>query len=160
MPTTAFRSLSNPRHPSKLQRAFTLMEVLVVLAIIGLLAGLTISNIGGIFDGAKITTAQLFVQQSMTTSLTTYRIHMGDYPTTAEGLQALLTAPANKADRWHGPYIQGKMPLDPWTEPYQYRCPGTNNKTSYDLYSKGPDKIDGNEDDIRNWDSTPAAVAK
>ncbi len=136
------------------------MEVLVVLAIIGLLAGLAINNIGVIFGGAKITTAQLFVQQSLKTSLTTYRIHMGDYPTTAEGIQALLTAPANKADRWHGPYIEGQMPLDPWVEPYQYRYPGTKNKGSYDLYSKGPDKIDGNEDDIGNWESTPAAVAK
>jgi general secretion pathway protein G len=137
------------------------MEVLVVLAIIGLLAGLAITNIDSIFGGAKITTAQLFVQQSMKTSLTTYRIHMSDYPSTAEGLQALLVAPANKADRWHGPYIEGgKIPVDPWGEPYQYRYPGTKNKTSYDLYSKGPDKIDGNDDDIGNWDPAPAAPGK
>ena len=142
---------------SKIQSAFTLIEILVVLAIIGLLAGLAISNIGGIFGGAQVTTAQLFVKESMKTSLTTYRIHLGDYPTTSEGIMALITAPASKADRWRGPYIEGgKVPLDPWGEPYQYRYPGTKNKTSYDLYSKGPDKVDGNEDDIGNWDTAVA----
>ena len=137
------------------------MEILVVLAIIGLLAGLAITNVESIFGGAKITTAQLFVQQSMKTSLTTYRIQMSDYPSTAEGLQALITAPAAKADRWHGPYIEGnKIPTDPWGEPYQYRYPGTKNKNSYDLYSKGVDKIDGNEDDIGNWEAAPVPAAK
>jgi general secretion pathway protein G len=144
----------------KATRAFTLLEILVVLAIIGLLAGLAISNIGGIFGGAQLTTASLFVKESMKTSLTTYRIHLGDYPTTSEGIMALVTAPANKADRWRGPYIEGgKVPLDPWGEPYQYRYPGTKNKGGYDLYSKGPDKADGTEDDIGNWDAT-AAPAK
>jgi general secretion pathway protein G len=145
--------------PLAARRAFTLLEILVVLAIIGLLAGLAISNVDKIFGSAQVTTAQLFVQQSMKTSLTTYSIQMGGYPSTADGLQALITAPANKADRWRGPYIEGgKVPLDPWGEPYQYRSPGTKNKTSYDLYSKGPDKADGTEDDIGNWDTaaTPA----
>jgi general secretion pathway protein G len=149
------------RRSAQALRAFTLLEILVVLAIIGLLAGLAISNVDKIFGGAQVTTAQLFVQQSMKTSLTTYSIHLGSYPTTAEGLQALITAPANKADRWRGPYIEGgKVPLDPWGEPYQYRSPGTKNKSGYDLYSKGPDRVDGNEDDIGNWDAAAATPAK
>ncbi len=133
---------------------FTLLEILVVLAIIGLLAGLAITNVDKIFGGAQQSTVQLFVRESMKTSLTTYRIHMGDYPASAEGLQALVTRPAAKSDRWFGPYIDGgKIPLDPWGEPYQYAYPGTRNKSSYDLWSKGPDRQTGTEDDIGNWDA-------
>jgi len=134
--------------------AFTLLEIMVVLAIIGLLAGLAITNVDKIFGGAKISTAQIFVRQSMQTALTTYRITVGDYPSTEEGLHALFAAPANKADRWRGPYVAEGTTyplLDPWNEPYQYRYPGTHNKTSYDLWSKGPDHTDGTDDDIGNW---------
>jgi len=136
------------------RRGFTLLEILVVLAIIGLLAGLAITNVDKIFGGAQLSTVQLFVRESMKTSLTTYRIHMGDYPSTAEGLQALVTRPGTKSDRWFGPYIDGgKIPLDPWGEPYQYAYPGTRNKSSYDLWSKGPDRQPGSDDDIGNWDA-------
>lgn len=144
---------------SRRSSGFTLMEILVVLAIIGLLAGLAITNVDSLFGGAKRDTARMFVKQSMKTSLSTYRIHMSDYPSTADGLQALITAPAAKADRWHGPYIEGgKLPEDPWGQLYVYRYPGTKNKGSYDLYSKGPDGVDGNEDDVGNWDDAPAAA--
>lgn len=137
-----------------------MLELLVVLGILALLATLAITNVTGIFGDAQSRTADLFVKQSAKTSLFTYRLHMGDYPSTAEGLQALVTAPGNKSDRWRGPYIEGsKLPLDPWGEPYQYRYPGTKNKNGYDLWSKGPDKIDGNEDDVGNWDKD-AAPAK
>lgn len=137
-------------------RGFTLLEILVVLAIIGLVAGLAISKVGGIFDGAKIKTAQLFVNTSVKTPLTTYKIHMSDFPSTSEGLQALADRPAQRGDRWMGPYIEGsKVPTDPWDEPYQYAYPGTHNKGSYDIWSKGPDKQSGTEDDIGNWDSAP-----
>jgi general secretion pathway protein G len=131
--------------------AFTLLEILVVLAIIGLLVSLAVSNIDKIFGDAKASTAELFVKESMKIPLTTYRINMGDFPSTAEGLQALVSPPSGKADRWKGPYLQdGKLPKDPWGRDYQYRYPGTHNKTSYDLYSFGPE---GQENDkvIGNW---------
>jgi general secretion pathway protein G len=138
----------------RFQRGFTLMEILVVIAIIAILATLAISNIGTLFGSAQTQSAQIFVTQTLKTGLTTYRIQVGSYPTTAEGLQALITAPPGKEDKWHGPYVDvtgGKIPLDPWKEPYQYAYPGKHNKTGYDLWSKGPDQTDGTEDDIGNW---------
>jgi general secretion pathway protein G len=132
--------------------AFTLLEILVVLAIVGMLVGLAVTNVDKIFGTSQKDITKLFVNQSMQAPLTVYKIHMGDYPTTAEGLQALITPPANKADRWRGPYLQeSKLPTDPWGEPYQYRYPGVKNPDRYDLWSKGPDKTDGTEDDIGNW---------
>ena len=136
-------------------RAFTLLEILVVLAIIGLLAGLAITNVDKIFGGAQVKTTQLQVRESMRTPLTAYRIAMGDYPSTAEGLQALITPPGGKTDRWTGPYVSepAKVPVDHWGEPLQYAYPGSRNKGSYDLWSKGPDKQSGTADDIGNWDT-------
>jgi len=132
--------------------AFTLLEILVVLAIIGLLASLVITNVGNIFGNKQKDVTKLFVTQSIQLPLTAYKIDMGDYPSTAEGLQALIAAPAGKAERWRGPYLQdGKLPVDTWGESYQYRFPGTHNKNGYDVWSKGPDKTDGTDDDIGNW---------
>ncbi|WP_255558689.1 type II secretion system major pseudopilin GspG [Horticoccus luteus] len=138
---------------SRSRSAFTLLEILVALAILGLLVGLAVVKTDTIFGGAQVTTAKLFVNESMATPLTTYRLQMGDYPSTAEGIQALITPPQGKADRWHGPYIQArgdKQPLDPWGHPYQYRYPGTHNKNSYDVFSLGPDGTES-DDDIGNW---------
>lgn len=136
------------------RRAFTLLEILVVLAIIGLLVGLAVTKVGGIFGAKQEDIARLFVNSSVKTPLTAYRIDMGGYPSTAEGLQALVTAPQGKADSWKGPYIEaqgGKLPVDPWQEPYVYRFPGVKNKDGFDLYSKGADKTEGTPDDIGNW---------
>ena len=139
-----------------------MMELLVVLGILALLAGLAITNVAGIFGGAQESTAKLFVRESLKSPLFTYNLRMGGYPTTAEGLQALITPPADKADRWGTqPYLEpAKIPLDPWGEPYQYASPGTHNKTTYDLWSKGPDKISGTDDDIGNWDPPTTAAPK
>jgi len=138
----------------RLRRGFTLLEILLALALLGLLAGVLITNTGNIFGQGQEATARIFVNDSMKIALTRYRMDVGDYPSTSEGLAALVTAPGNKAERWRGPYVEapgGKIPLDPWGEPYRYRYPGTKNKGSYDLYSTGPDKSDGTEDDIGNW---------
>ena len=136
------------------RRAFTLLEILVVLAIIGLLVGLAVTKVGGVFSAKQEDIARLFVQASIKTPLTAYRIDMGDYPSTEEGLQALLTSPQNKGDHWRGPYLDvsgNKLPVDPWQEPYAYRYPGVKNKGGFDIYSKGPDKTEGTPDDIGNW---------
>ncbi|HEY0945520.1 MAG TPA: type II secretion system major pseudopilin GspG [Opitutaceae bacterium] len=149
--STSFRR-SSLRRLQRARAAFTLLEILIVLAIIGLLVGLAVSKFENIFGSSQQEVARLFVGQSMKLPLTSYRLHMGDYPSTAEGLQSLVSAPANKADRWRGPYIDGsKVPLDPWQEPYVYRYPGAKNKGGYDLFSKGPDKQEDTADDIGNW---------
>lgn len=129
-----------------------MLEILVVIAIMLLLVGLAVSNVQNFFGGAQTDVVKVFVSSSMKTPLTAFRMDMGDYPSTAEGLQALATAPQSRGDKWRGPYVaDGKIPNDPWGEKYQYRYPGQRNKGSYDIWSKGPDKQDGTADDIGNW---------
>jgi len=125
---------------------------MIALAILALLVGLAVTNLDTVFGNAQGTTAKLFVSEAVKLPLTSYRIAMGDYPSTAEGLQALVAAPASKTEQWRGPYLaDGKIPPDPWGEPYVYRYPGVKNKTGYDIFSKGPDKTEGTADDIGNW---------
>jgi general secretion pathway protein G len=135
-------------------RGLTLIEILVVLAIIGLLVGVLVTNTDKIFGRSQVAVAGIFVRESIKVPLISYRRDVGDYPTTAEGMQALVTAPASRADRWHGPYLESngnKLPVDPWGEPYQYRYPGTKNNGGYDVFSKGPDHQPDTPDDIGNW---------
>ncbi len=135
-------------------RAFTLLEIIVMVGILALLATLLITKTEGIFGNSQKTIAKIFVQDSLKTSLERYRMDLGSFPSTSEGLAVLMSAPANAAGNWRGPYADtpgGKPPMDPWGEPYQYRSPGTHNKGSYDLFSKGPDKTEGTDDDIGNW---------
>jgi general secretion pathway protein G len=148
------RRSSFPSRPRRSLAGLTLIEILVVLAIIGLLVGVLVTKTDKIFGSSQVAVAGIFVRESSKIPLTTYKHDIGDYPTTAEGLQALVVAPASRADRWRGPYMEttgGKMPSDPWGEPYQYRFPGTKNPGGYDLYSKGPDHQADTADDIGNW---------
>jgi general secretion pathway protein G len=140
-----------PTHPKlrRAARAFTLLEILIALAILGLLVGLAVADLGGIFDGAKVSTAKMFVQDGIKTPLFTYKMAMGSYPSTSDGLQALVSAPGSNADNWRGPYLaDGKLPSDPWGQPYQYAYPGSHNKNGYDVWSKGPPE---KPSDIGNW---------
>lgn len=151
--------LTHRMNPKTLSRrsaraGFTLLEILFVVALIALLAGVLIGNLGGMFDGGRKDLVKLFVTTSVKAPITSYQIHMGSYPTTEEGLQALITAPGNGSANWRGPYFNPEVktvPLDPWGSPYQYRSPGVKNPTTYDLWSLGPDKKDGTADDIGNW---------
>lgn len=132
------------------QRAFTLLEIIVMVGILALLATLMINKVDGIFGSNQKAIVKIFVNDTLKISLARYQMDNGGYPTTAEGLTVLMTAPANATANWRGPYTD-KVPLDPYGEPYQYRFPGTHNKNGYDLFSKGTDKIEGTEDDIGNW---------
>jgi general secretion pathway protein G len=82
-------------------------------------------------------------------ALEKFAFDTGRFPNSSEGLDALLRNPGN-FDSWEGPYLKKAPPNDPWGKPYSYRCPSTHG-VDYDLYSFGPDGIDGNEDDIGNW---------
>lgn len=138
--------------PRASHRGFTLLEILVVLAIIGLLIGVLVKNVVPGLDSGNRQAAKIFVTSTIQSCLVRYQLDMGDKPSTAEGLEALVSAPAGKAEKWKGPYVEGgKVPLDPWSEPYVYRYPGTKNKGGYDVFSKGPNKTEGDADDIGNW---------
>jgi len=139
-----------PKSKFNSKQGFSLIEILTVLALLAVLGGIVIGSFGGILEDGNRAAAQQFVNQSLDASFLKYKIDTGSYPSTAEGIAVLLTAPANKATKWRGPYIE-KMPVDPWQNPYQYRFPGTKNPTKYDLWSFGPDGI-ASEDDIGNWE--------
>jgi general secretion pathway protein G len=131
------------------QAGFTLLEILIVIALLAAVAGLLATNLDRILGGGREEVARLFVEEALETPLTAYRVNMGSYPTTEEGLQALVRQPSEEATNWRGPYVK-KLNPDPWGHPYRYKCPGEHNPDSYDLWSLGPDGEES-DDDIGNW---------
>lgn len=143
--TPAFaRQLSGNSH------GFTIIELVLVIALLGLLAGFVIVKLGGVLGDAEVKAAEFQVNQTFKGPLLKYRIDMGSYPTTEQGLEALMKAPAERQHLWKGPYVDS-IPLDPWKTPYDYRFPGVQNPDAYDIRSAGPDTILNTEDDIGNW---------
>ena len=130
---------SSLRRTRTLQRGFTLLEILVVLVIIGLLAGLVGPRLLSQVDRGKVTTAEAQIKM-LKSALETMRLDLGRFPTTEEGLPLLVTAPADPAlrARWVGPYLDGQVPPDPWGNPYQYSVPGRDGQP-FALYSYGGD---------------------
>jgi len=139
----------------KKRRGFTLLELLVVLVILGLLAALVGPRLIGRVGKAKteIARSQISLLES---ALDQYRLDMGRYPSTEEGLEALINPPEDEEARrrWQGPYLKKrKIPKDPWGRPYHYRCPGEHG--DYDLWSYGADGQPGGTGenaDITSWD--------
>lgn len=132
---------------------FTLIELLVVMVIIGLLAAMVLPNYMNIGDKAKVKAAQGQITQ-FGTALDNFRLDVGRYPTTEEGLNALRQKPSG-ADRWDGPYLQKDIPTDPWGRAYVYKSPGDHG--GYDLLSYGADGTpggDGFNRDVNNWESS------
>ncbi len=139
------------------QRGFTLIELMVVIVILGILAGLIVPRIMGRPDEARRAKARIQIE-SLETALKLYKLDNGVYPTTEQGLQALVEPPAvgAPAKNWRqGGYLEkGKVPKDPWGFDYIYLCPGING--DYDLSSRGADGEPGGEGknkDINSWES-------
>jgi general secretion pathway protein G len=128
-------------------RGFSLIELIVVLVILGLLAAVVGPKVIGKLAQSKNGIAKIQITE-LEGALEAFTFDMGRYPTTAEGLDALVHNPGN-TDAWVGPYLKKALPVDPWTRPYQYRCPGQHGDV--DIYSFGADGIEGNEDDVCNW---------
>ena len=128
--------------------AFTLVEMLLVVTIIGILAALVIPKIAGTSDKARITAAQADIHGGIKSTLDRYDVETGHFP---KSLQDLIQQPSNEK-KWSGPYFDPpKLPVDPWGNPYIYYYPGKHNQTGYDLLSAGPDGREGTDDDIGNW---------
>lgn len=140
------------RTPKRAQRGFTLIELLVVLAIIGLLAGLVGPQVIKHLGESKTKTARLQIEE-LSSALDMYRLDVGRYPATSDGLASLVEQPAS-AKFWNGPYLRKKkIPLDPWNNPFHYVSPGEHGK--FDLFTLGADNTEGGEgedQDVLSWD--------
>jgi general secretion pathway protein G len=140
--------------PARTHTGFTLIEILVVIAVIAILASLVAPNVFQHVGTARSTTARSQVEM-LATALDAYRLDNGRYPSTTQGLTALVTAPTDEPTvAWRGPYLRRAVPLDPWGNPYVYRFPGEANPTGFDLLSFGADGRaggDGENADILGW---------
>jgi general secretion pathway protein G len=133
------------------QRGFTLVEMLVVITIIGLIMGLVGPRVLNYLSESKVKTARIQIQ-SFASALDLFYLDVGRYPSSAEGLVALVR-PTGVVAAWNGPYLKGtSVPNDPWGRPYAYRSPGEHG--AYDVVSYGADGQEGGSGtaaDIANW---------
>jgi general secretion pathway protein G len=130
------------------ERGFTLIELLVVLAILSLLIGVVAPRVIDYFSRSKNDIARLQIDQ-LGSALDLYRLDVGRYPTSQEGLAGLVVRPGAAAANWRGPYLKGtSVPSDPWGRSYQYRNPGTEGR-AYDLFSLGATGDGGSTADSR-----------
>lgn len=131
---------------------FTLIELLAVLAILLIIMSIATTAIFQQRHNAFIRAAKTQVK-AIKGPLQAYRLDLNSFPTTAQGLDALRRAPGDLLNpaKWSGPYLEEPVPLDPWDQSYRYQYPGTRNPDLPDIWSVGPDGVDGTEDDIGNW---------
>lgn len=130
------------RSPRSVEDGFTLLEILVVIVIIGLLIGLVAPAVLRQLGNARNSVAKQSIER-LGSVLDLYKLDVGSYPTTDQGLTALLQKPSG-VDSWNGPYIQGsKLPVDPWNRPYLYQDPSVRQGLPYDLCSHGAKNVQG-----------------
>lgn len=118
------------------ERGFTLLEILVVIAILGLLIGLVAPAALRQLGGARVSVTKQSIER-IGAVLDMYKLDVGTYPTAEQGLRALVERPAGMP-AWNGPYLKGDVPADPWSHPYSYRFPSNRPARDYDLCSAGP----------------------
>jgi len=142
--------MSRNRSERRLQeRGFSLIELIVVLVILGLLATVVGPKVMDRLGKGKVEIAKMQVSE-LSGALDLYRFDVGRYPTSAEGLGALITNPG--VENWSGPYLKKQVPKDPWNREYQYRSPGEH--SDFDLYSLGADGAEGGDGeniDVSSW---------
>lgn len=139
-------------HKDRRSAGFTLLEILVVLVILGLMASLVGPQVFKQLSGSKTKAAALQIQE-LSSALDLYRLELGRYPSSDQGLDALITKPRN-VDGWNGPYLKKNViRKDPWGNDFQYRAPGQYG--DFDLWSLGADNReggDGEDRDVRSWE--------
>ena len=139
--------MNRVRHSHRAARraaaGWSLMELTVVLVIIGLLAGLVGPRVLGYLERGQVDAANIQIKH-IKSGLLTYRMDVGELPSTEQGLQALVKAPGELAEYWRGPYLDDDVPLDPWRTPYRYER-RADTPRGYVLYSLGADKKAGGE---------------
>ncbi|MBL7158743.1 MAG: type II secretion system major pseudopilin GspG [Candidatus Omnitrophica bacterium] len=142
----------NP-YPLSPKKGFTLVEIMLVVVIIAALAAMIMPRLAGRSEQANKARARAEISSNMGLALKLYELDNGNYPTTEQGLEALMTKSATSPvpQNWNGPYLE-KKPIDPWGKPYQYKCPGVHSKMGFDLFSVGKDGQEGTEDDVTNWE--------
>lgn len=141
--------LIRPRFATR-NRAFTFIEIMLVVLIIGILMAVVVPNMVGKAKKARIAVAKRSIE-SYETALAQFEMGADRFPTTEEGLQALVKKPEDlNEDQWNGPYVKEVLP-DPWGQEFVYRSPGESGD-EYDLFSKGPDKQEGTSDDVYKRD--------
>ncbi|OGS07705.1 MAG: type II secretion system protein GspG [Elusimicrobia bacterium RIFOXYA1_FULL_47_7] len=133
----------------KKENGFTLIEILLVVAIIGILVSVVLPRLIGRTEEARISSTRLQIE-NIGTALDAFELDNGRFPTTQEGMEALMSRPSGVSN-WKGPYLKKRIGKDAWGGQFVYISPGSNN-TDYDLKSFGPNKVDGGGDDIANWE--------
>lgn len=129
--------------------AFTLIELMLVMVILVILAAVVVPKFTGRSEQAREAAAKTDIS-TIEAQLEAFEIDNGRYPTSEEGLMALIEAPSNVRG-WKGPYLKRGLPKDPWGNPYIYAFPATHSPSGFDLSSMGPDGHEGGDDDITNW---------
>jgi general secretion pathway protein G len=138
----------------KYKKSFTLVEILLVVVIIMVLVGMIAPNLAGRGEQARRAAAKADIEANLSVALDMYELDNGRYPTTSQGLKALIEKPAGSPVpvNWNGSYLKKKrIPKDPWGNDYVYAAPGAHNNEEYDLSSLGADGVESG-DDIVNWE--------